>query len=55
MTLSELNPFLRFSAEMLYDAAFNGSPVRVSDCRLFSVLDGTALLISETFARRFLP
>ena len=44
MTLSELNPFLRFSAEMLYDAAFNGSPVRVSDCRLFSVLDGTALL-----------
>lgn len=44
MTLSDLNPFLRFSAEMLYDVVYNGSPVRVSDCRLFSVLDGSATL-----------
>ena len=55
MTLSELNPFLRFSAEMLYDAAFNGSPVRVSDCRLFSVLDGTALLTIDGKEYRLMP
>lgn len=44
MTLSELNPFLRFSAQMLYDTSYNGSQVRVSDCRLFSVLDGSGRL-----------
>jgi AraC-like DNA-binding protein len=44
MILSELNPFLRFSAQMLYDTSYNGSQVRVSDCRLFSVLDGSGRL-----------
>lgn len=44
MNLCDLNPFLRFAAEMLYDTSFNGTDVRVSDCRLFSVLEGTARL-----------
>ena len=44
MTISDLNPFLRFSAEMLYDTSFNGTRVRVSDCRLLAVLEGTAKL-----------
>ena len=44
MKLCDLNPFLRFAAEMLYDTSFNGTAVRVSDCRLFSVLEGTAHL-----------
>jgi len=47
MELCDLNPFLRFASEMLYDTAFNGSQVRVTDCRLFAVLEGTGRLSVE--------
>lgn len=44
MKLLELNPYVRFAAEMLYDASYSGSFVRVNDCRLFFILDGGASL-----------
>lgn len=42
MELRQLAPFLRFAARMQYDRAFNAKAVRVTDCRLFYVLDGSA-------------
>ena len=42
MELRHLAPFLRFAARMQYDRAFNAQPVRVTDCRLFYVLEGCA-------------
>lgn len=44
MQLCDLNPHLRFAAEMLYDVSFNDTAVQVSDCRLFLVLSGTGAL-----------
>lgn len=42
MELRQLAPFLRFAARMQYDRAFNAKAVRVTDCRLFYVLEGSA-------------
>lgn len=42
MQLCDLNPYLRFAAEMLYDISYNATAVRVSDCRLFFILTGQA-------------
>lgn len=42
MELRQLAPFLRFAARMQYDRAFNAKSVRVTDCRLFYVLEGCA-------------
>ena len=44
MLLCDLNPYLRFAAELLYDISFNDRSVQVSDCRLFLILDGQAEL-----------
>lgn len=44
MELCELNPFLRFAAQMRYETAYNATPVQVSDCRMFFVLEGTGRL-----------
>ena len=44
MNLCDLNPYLRFAAQMHYDTSYDGSHVRVSDCRLFYVLAGSASL-----------
>lgn len=40
MDLSSLSPFLRFAARMRYDKSYNARPVKVTDCRLFYILDG---------------
>lgn len=40
MELQSLAPFLRFAARMRYDKSYNARPVKVSDCRLFYILDG---------------
>lgn len=45
MQLCDLNPYLRFAAEMLYDISYNATAVRVSDCRLFFILSGQAELL----------
>lgn len=42
MQLCDLNPYLRFAAEMLYDISYNATAVRVTDCRLFFILSGQA-------------
>lgn len=40
MELRQLAPFLRFAARMQYDRAFNAKAVRVTDCRIFYILEG---------------
>lgn len=42
MELKDLAPWLRFAARMRYDRAYNARAVKVTDCRLFYVLEGFA-------------
>jgi len=44
MRVCDLNPFLRFYAELRNDLIYNDTPVKVSDCRLFYILKGCAQL-----------
>lgn len=44
MRVCDVNPFLRFASLLLYDTSYNNTEVRVSDCRLFYILDGSAQL-----------
>ena len=55
MELHELNPFLRFASSLLYETIYNDSAVRVSDCRLFFVLEGEAELTLERTQYRLVP
>ena len=40
MELSALSPHLRFAARMHYDKSYNATAVKVTDCRLFYILEG---------------
>lgn len=55
MELFELNPFLRFASSLLYETIYNDSAVRVTDCRLFFVLEGEAMLTLEQTQYRLVP
>lgn len=44
MEIRELNPHLRFATEMRYEMPYNRRPVKVTDCRIFYILEGKALL-----------
>ena len=45
MKLSEIKPFIRFAEKVQYK--MQGSPVEVTDARLFYVLDGESILLAE--------
>lgn len=44
MELCRIDPFLRFAASMRYPQIYNGKALRVSDCRIFYITEGTARL-----------
>ena len=55
MELRQLAPFLRFAARMQYDRAFNAKAVRVTDCRLFYVLEGYGHVQIDTARYDLIP
>jgi len=44
MRVCDINPHLRFASVMRYAQAYNGKPVKVKDCRIFYVTEGSAQL-----------
>lgn len=44
MKVCDINPHLRFASAMRYAQGYNGRHVRVRDCRIFFVTEGTAQL-----------
>ena len=44
MLLQELNPHLRFAAALRYEMTFNRRTVKVTDCRVFYITEGSATL-----------
>ena len=44
MRVCDINPHLRFASVMRYAQAYNGKSVKVKDCRIFYVTEGSAQL-----------
>lgn len=55
MYLSDLNPHLRFATYLRYEMHYNQKAVRVTDCRLFYVTEGNAVLSIEGHDYQLIP